>query len=247
MIADRRKKFMQQVTVRGVNFDYPEPGSESAPCSGFEAIYDAVNAFLIQCNWQRITFIKTNRTRCYGKPSRLVRSQLRPAFPCAFATAFASGVRELNAGDCALALHESSDPRQRFNLFVFPDADIARGNPALARHRRCLDKNECGTADGATAEMHKMPIMSKPILSGILAHRRHDDPVPESHPANRERAQEIYFRNFAVVIGAGPAAMDNWIQSLNDVVLLHINLVRVSNRFVASSQKSLLGGVEESG
>lgn len=160
-----------------------------------------------------------------------------PAFPCAFATAFASGVRELNAGDCALALHESSDPRQRFNLSVFPDADIARGNPALARHRRCLDKYECGTAHGATAEMHQMPIMSKPILSGILAHRRHDDPVPESHPANCERAEEIYFRNFAIVIRAGSAAMNNWIQSLNDVVLLHINLVRVLNRFIRLRSK----------
>jgi hypothetical protein len=36
MIADRRKKLMQQITVRSVDFDYPEPGGERAPCSGFE-------------------------------------------------------------------------------------------------------------------------------------------------------------------------------------------------------------------
>ena len=69
-----------------------------------------------------------------------------------------------------LALHKSSDPRQRLNVFVFPNAKIAQRDSTVPSHRSRLDEDERHTADGATAEMHQVPVVGKSVVSGILTH-----------------------------------------------------------------------------
>jgi len=46
-----------------------------------------------------------------------------------------------------------------------------------------------------------MPIVGEAVVRTVLAHGRDHDPVAEGDCADAERAEEIDFRYFAIVIG----------------------------------------------
>ena len=48
---------------------------------------------------------------------------------------------------------------------------------------------------------------AKPSRRAVLAHRRHHDAVPEGHAADRQRAEQVDLRQFAVVFGVRRATM----------------------------------------
>ena len=73
-------------------------------------------------------------------------------------------------------------------------------NPPFGRHRRRLDHYQSHPARRPAPEMNEMPVIRHPVRRGILAHRRHDDPVPKRHVAYRELTQKIDIRNLAIVL-----------------------------------------------
>jgi hypothetical protein len=52
----------------------------------------------------------------------------------------------------------------------------------------------CAT-DGATTEMHEMPVVRQPVSAGVLTHRRDKDAVDEFDIANRERIEQVSHEN----------------------------------------------------
>jgi hypothetical protein len=127
VVADRREKFVQQVTVSCMELKDFEPCFKSAPGTGLERIDDAINASLIQGDGHRMSFVKWDRTRADYWPAALLgRLEARPPFPRLVATPLPTGMRQLDAGNSALAVDEFSDARQQFDVLVFPDSEVSR-------------------------------------------------------------------------------------------------------------------------
>ena len=62
-------------------------------------------------------------------------------------------------------------------MLVLVDAEIAGGNAALGHDRGSLNHDEAGTALGAGPEMNQVPVVSEPVVGGVLAHGRDSDAV----------------------------------------------------------------------
>ena len=92
---------------------------------------------------------------------------------------------------------------QRLDVVVFPNSKVARSNAPVRGNRRRLDHYEGDPAGSPAAEMNQMPVIGKSILGGILAHRRHGDPVPKCDTPNRQGAEQIDLGHLPVVLCAG--------------------------------------------
>ena len=69
------------------------------------------------------------------------------------ATRLTAGVRDLDSRDCAHALDESRDTRQRLNVAVVINSHIAGRDAALRRDAAGFDEHQSGSAYRAAAEM----------------------------------------------------------------------------------------------
>jgi hypothetical protein len=98
-------------------------------------------------------------------------------------------MRELDGRHRALAFHESSDPLQRRNVRVVPDAGVAVGDAAALLHRGRLHEHDAGAALRELAEVHEVPVGDMAVLRRVLAHRRHDDAVPRRHAPQAKRLE----------------------------------------------------------
>ena len=81
MVADRREKFVQQITVSCVDLKDFEPCFKSAPGSGLERVDDGTNPRLIQGDRRRMSFVERNRTRTDYWPAVLLGRKPCPSFP----------------------------------------------------------------------------------------------------------------------------------------------------------------------
>jgi hypothetical protein len=134
-----------------------------------------------------ISFVERKRTGTNHRPAAL-RGCLQEgaAFPGQIATRLASGVGQLDTGHSAFSMQKAGDACQRFGVPVVPDAHIARRDTAIARHRRGLDHDQSGAADGSTAQMDEMPVVGQALLGAVLTHRGHRDPVAEGDAADSQ-------------------------------------------------------------
>jgi hypothetical protein len=77
-----------------------------------------------------------------------------------------------------------------------------------------------------------MPVIGQTLLSGVLAHRRHDNPVPERDATDRQRTEQVHLGNFPVVVAVGFAAiwcyMRYWIVKFLIFELLRHNAERIA-------------------
>ena len=107
---------------------------------------------------------------------------------------------QLNAGDRPLGVDESGDPRQRFDVLLAPDAHVPGGNPSLGGDGGRLDHDKSDPARGSAAEVDQVPVVGQPVVGAVLAHRRHHDPIAKRDAPDRQRAEQVDFGNFAVVV-----------------------------------------------
>src|ERR1019366_2661365 len=61
----------------------------------------------------------------------------------------------------------------------------------LGRDRRGLGDDQTRAADGPRAEVHEMPVARRPILRGILAHRRDANAVAHRDGLDCKRVKEM--------------------------------------------------------
>jgi plasmid stabilization system protein ParE len=99
----------------------------------------------------------------------------------------ASGVRKLHAefGD-AIGTAEIVHALERRLVIVGPHAGAFRRNPPDRIDVGHLAHHEPRAAEREAAEMHQVPIGCRPIVGIVLAHRRDDDPIGKSEPAQRD-------------------------------------------------------------
>src|SRR6266567_6787192 len=118
---------MNQITMRGVNFDYAKAGIARAPRRVGKSPNDLLNA------------IDRERLRCriiIGKRNRAWRHHVLPAafgfrnnsitFPWSSRARFAPGMRQLHTRNAALFMNEADDVLYKIDMFVFPDAEVLR-------------------------------------------------------------------------------------------------------------------------
>ena len=178
-----------------------KPACECAAGGSLEGGDDAVDPGFVQRHGSRVPFGERDRAGPDDRPAPFVgRLQAGAALPRQVAARLAPGVGKLNSRDGTLALDEAGDPGQRLDMAVVPDSHVAGRDPPLGRDRRRLDHHQRHAAGRPAAQMDQMPIVGHPLGRRILAHRRHHDPVPKRHAADRERTQKIDLRHLAVVI-----------------------------------------------
>lgn len=102
------------------------------------------------------------------------------ALPRFAGTALATGVGELDAGDCAVLFEEAADAGERLYMVVQINAAVGGADPAFGRDCRGLDHHQPSTTHRTGAEMHEMPFVRETIVRRILAHRRDGDAVPQN-------------------------------------------------------------------
>src|SRR5438874_11863598 len=88
-------------------------------------------------------------------------------------------------------MNESNDGAQGLGVIVTPNAEVLWTDAAFRQDRGRLCHDESCATDGATAEMHEMPVVRQPVIAGVLTHRRDKDAVGEFDIANRERIGQV--------------------------------------------------------
>jgi hypothetical protein len=83
-------------------------------------------------------------------------------------------VSELHSGDSSLLTNKTRNPRERLDLFIFPDAKILRADPPLWRYSGSFRENDSCSTHGTAPKMYEMPIRRKTVDGRILAHRRNN-------------------------------------------------------------------------
>jgi hypothetical protein len=62
-------------------------------------------------------------------------------------------MRQLNAGNRSLGMHEPSNARERLDMLIPPDPHISGRNPAVRGDGRGLDHHQRRPADGTASEV----------------------------------------------------------------------------------------------
>jgi hypothetical protein len=81
-------------------------------------------------------------------------------------------------------LQEIRNAPKRLNLLIQPQPQVSGGDPTLWSDSGRFDKHKSRAAYSPAAEMHKVPVIRKSVLSRILAHRRYTNPVRDRYAAN---------------------------------------------------------------
>ena len=67
-------------------------------------------------------------------------------------------MRELHPGNRALLRDETEDPREHFDVIVFPDAKVVRADAPLRKDRGRFGQDGRRTANRTAAEMDQVPV-----------------------------------------------------------------------------------------
>ena len=113
------------------------------------------------------------------------------------------------------APQERGDPAEASTWRVVPDAEVGRADPALGADRGGLGEDQAGAAGGARREVGEVPVVRdarvRPVgRRGVLAHRRHPDPVGDGQRPQGEGLEQGAHGVLHVVedLGAGTASYD---------------------------------------
>src|SRR5688572_4447796 len=186
LIGERRKERVQQVAVRRVQLGDFEARGVRAPRGVAKRVDDHLPVAFLDRPRRDPALAERLRARRHRAPRPVAAlgvglGERAVAVPGARHARLASGVRELDRGDGALALHELRDAPQSGDVRVLPDAGIpVRDAPALL-YRSGLDEHDARAALGELAEVDEMPVGDLAVLCRVLAHGRHYDPVPKPH------------------------------------------------------------------
>ena len=87
-------------------------------------------------------------------------------------------------------VHEAGDAGPCLALFGIPDAGACGRDARVGRRAGHLGHDECSPPDGATAQVHLVPVVRHAVDSAVLRHRRHTDPVVKAHVSQREGVED---------------------------------------------------------
>src|SRR5579864_930687 len=175
---------MQQVAMRGMDFDHVKFRIASAPSRLGECFHRGADLPFIESDRIRIIVRESHIAGRHGNPSSPRYGNLLSAVPRPSGAALSPCMRQLNSSYPALAVDESRDAREHFDVLVFPNSQILRADARFGQYGRCFSEDERSPADGSTAEMYEVPIRRETVRARILTHRRDDNPVAQHDVAN---------------------------------------------------------------
>ncbi|HMF38476.1 MAG TPA: malic enzyme-like NAD(P)-binding protein [Isosphaeraceae bacterium] len=95
-------------------------------------------------------------------------------------------------------MDEPGDTRQWFDVLLTPDAHVLEGNPSLGGNGGRLHHDESDFTCLSAAKVDDVPVGGQPVVSAVLTHRRHHDPIAEGDTPDRQRVEQVDFGNFKV-------------------------------------------------
>src|SRR5712671_6354148 len=184
---------MEQISVRGVDFDNAESRLAGAARRRGEGFHNLSNPAFIQRRGMRISVRERNGAGRDGRPATFGFRNHSRAFPGAHRAALSSCMRKLNSGDRALFTDETSDACERLDVLVPPNSQIVRADAAFGRYSASFRENQGCSADGAASEMDQMPIRGEAVRARILAHGRNNDSVAQRHFTDLKLVEQMHW------------------------------------------------------
>jgi len=132
LVAQRGEELVEEVPVRGVDLDDPEPCLKRAPGGAGERAHDIMNPRFGQGPAESRILEGHGARRDRGPAAGGVRHAARGPGPGAVGAGLPARVGELHAGVAALAVNEADDARQRLDVRVLPEPHVLRRDAASA-------------------------------------------------------------------------------------------------------------------
>src|SRR5215472_8492976 len=130
---------MQQVAMRGVQFDQPGAGGFGTARRCCKSLNNPADLGRAQRLRGLIAFSKWQRAGSKdGSPSPLSRCDGLTAVPGLIGTGFSAGMGQLDARHRTLFGDEREGAAQRFYMSIRPYAEILRADAAIGRYRGSL-------------------------------------------------------------------------------------------------------------
>src|SRR5271154_321882 len=130
-----------------MNLDHPEAGGIRAPRRDREGALQGAD--LVDGQFGRLgeTITEGDRARRNRPPSARRFRNGAISRPWPIGAALPPGMRELDAGACALRVDEARDPLQRLEMLFAPGPEVLRRNAPLGSDRRGLSEHQPRPAD----------------------------------------------------------------------------------------------------
>src|SRR5262249_32780357 len=154
---------VQQVAVRGVDLDDVKSGLHRSTGGFSECSHDTFDSLFVERFRKRIVVRKPDRARSDRFPASPRLADFLAAFPRWRRTSLPARVSELNAGRRSLAVKKPGDPREDFDVLIFPEAEILRADAAFRGDGGGFGEYQTSASDGTAAEMDEVPIGGKSI------------------------------------------------------------------------------------
>ena len=184
LVGEGREELVEQVAVRGMDFDYLETCLLGTRGGGSEILNDFLDSGGFERGGLRIGFGEGDGAGGYGFPAACGFGDEPAGAPGRRRAGFASSVSQLDAGNGALAQEKMRDAGEEADVIVFPDAEILGADAAFRGDGAGFCEDEGGASDGAAAEVDEVPVVREAIDAGILAHGGDNDAVAEKDVTN---------------------------------------------------------------
>src|SRR5581483_673996 len=177
--------------MRRVDLNQIEPSIDGASRRSTKISDDLIQSGTIERRWHSVGFIEAD---C-GWSNRLPATLRRRNQPCRLPrnghARFAARMSQLRSNVGAMLVEKAGDAAQPGDMVIPVDAEIGRRDASLRAYGVCLRNHKRGSANGAAAEVNKVPVVGETIRTGVLAHRRDHDTVRQGQTAKLERREEM--------------------------------------------------------
>ncbi len=191
LVARRREEFVDQIAVRGMQFEDLKACLAGAARRLAEGGDDLGDRRIVHGPQRGRAVAEGQRRRSDRLPGAVRGGQRLRALPGPRDRTLAPGVGDLNRRYSALRGDKDGDTRKPVALLVVPQSEAMLGDAAARFHVAGLDADDTGAADGTRGQVREMPIVGEAVLRRILAHRRHHDAIARLHRAQRQRAEQM--------------------------------------------------------
>ena len=183
---------MQQIAVRAMDLDTVEAEPRGAAGRPHEVLAHTVQSRSVERDRNVLAVRMRHGRGGHGFPARrLIRRNLRAAFPRRSARRLAAGVAQLDGdGHGRMRSDRRQHPGQRGLVRIGVQAEVLGRDPPLRRNRRGLQDHEARAREGEVAQVDHVPVRRLAVLGRVLAHGRDDDPIREAKIANQQRLEQ---------------------------------------------------------
>ena len=162
-VAQRRKKFVNEITMRPVDLDHIKARGLRSFGRLSECVHDLGNVDQRHRARNRIVAVERRRRRADRLPSSVGLRHSTATNKRRVRAALAARMRQLHADGTALASHETDDPTERADVHIGPDTEIVGADSTVSGDGGGFGEDETGAADRPRRQMDEMPVVGEPV------------------------------------------------------------------------------------